>query len=286
MSAIVKTLVMLVGWLIFFLLTFQFCVRPCCLPGDRGETVIVDEPGDSTIAEAVRYPIETRIGSPTVQTGEGYPQLRTDLLAHAGANPDELLEITGYYYPGEAAPDGFANMGLARAARIRDLVVPPLDADRIELRSRLIDNAELAAQATAEAGSFRWIEAAPEEGTDRTEIVELDRDEIIIRFPFNAANKDLEAEVEDYLKKLAERMTQTDERVTITGHTDNIGGDASNVRLGQQRADFVRAALVRNGAANDRITTDSRGESQPTASNETDSGRAANRRVLVKLLPN
>ena len=60
--------------------------------------------------------------------------------------------------------------------------------------------------------------AAPEKG--ETTIVEVEN-EITIYFPFNSSVKDKNAKVDEYLKKLAERLKQTNEKVSITGHTDN-----------------------------------------------------------------
>lgn len=70
-----------------------------------------------------------------------------------------------------------------------------------------------------------------------------------------------------------------DWRVTIEGHTDDIGSDADNLRLSQARADAVRTALIDLGIAADRLTATGFGESRPVESNETIEGRARNRRV-------
>lgn len=67
--------------------------------------------------------------------------------------------------------------------------------------------------------------------------------------------------------------------VGIEGHTDSIGPDAYNQSLGQRRADSVRDYLVGKGVSSSRLTTSSYGESRPVATNDTDEGRALNRRV-------
>ena len=74
-------------------------------------------------------------------------------------------------------------------------------------------------------------------------------------------------------------------RLSIAGHTDNIGGDASNLALSRRRSDAVRKALVEqfhvDGA---RLATSGYGASQPKDSNTTPEGRSRNRRVeLVRL---
>ena len=69
--------------------------------------------------------------------------------------------------------------------------------------------------------------------------------------------------------------------VNIVGHTDSRGSDEYNQRLSQQRAESVQNYLAAGGIAKGRMRTAGRGESDPVASNDTDSGRAQNRRVDV-----
>ncbi len=71
--------------------------------------------------------------------------------------------------------------------------------------------------------------------------------------------------------------------ITVTGNTDAIGSESYNMTLGQQRADQVRDYLVSKGVASSRITSRTAGEGDPLAPNNTDNGRATNRRVLISL---
>jgi outer membrane protein OmpA-like peptidoglycan-associated protein len=69
-------------------------------------------------------------------------------------------------------------------------------------------------------------------------------------------------------------------KLNISGHTDNVGGDASNLELSRLRALSVKAALVdQYKIAADRLSTGGFGASQPQAKNDTPEGRARNRRV-------
>jgi outer membrane protein OmpA-like peptidoglycan-associated protein len=67
--------------------------------------------------------------------------------------------------------------------------------------------------------------------------------------------------------------------VQLTGHTDNTGDPASNQTLSLNRANSVKDTLVRDGVGADRISTQGMGQSQPVASNDTEDGRALNRRT-------
>lgn len=73
--------------------------------------------------------------------------------------------------------------------------------------------------------------------------------------------------------------------IRITGHTDSTGGSELNQRLSEQRADSVRQYLISQKVASGRIQTTGYGSRYPIASNDTASGREANRRVELELLP-
>jgi outer membrane protein OmpA-like peptidoglycan-associated protein len=68
-------------------------------------------------------------------------------------------------------------------------------------------------------------------------------------------------------------------RVRLEGHTDSSGDPAANRELSMDRASSLRATLVAGGIAPNRITVDGHGQDRPVASNDTDAGRARNRRI-------
>ncbi len=70
--------------------------------------------------------------------------------------------------------------------------------------------------------------------------------------------------------------------VEIQGHTDSLGSDLYNQNLSERRAHSVKQHLVRNGISSTRLTTRGYGESSPVTSNDTEAGRAHNRRVVYK----
>ncbi len=72
--------------------------------------------------------------------------------------------------------------------------------------------------------------------------------------------------------------------VEIGGHTDDVGSDASNLKLSQERADSVREYLIGKGIEPDRIIGKGYGESKPIATNSTPEGQQANRRVEFKIM--
>lgn len=72
--------------------------------------------------------------------------------------------------------------------------------------------------------------------------------------------------------------------VEIQGHTDSRGPAEYNLVLGERRASSVRDFLVAEGIGAERLQVRSYGETEPVADNETEEGRAANRRVVLKAL--
>jgi OmpA-OmpF porin, OOP family len=74
------------------------------------------------------------------------------------------------------------------------------------------------------------------------------------------------------------------EVVVVVGHTDSVGTDAYNMKLGARRAEAVKAYLISKGLDRTRVYTESKGERQPVADNKTREGRAKNRRVVVEVV--
>jgi len=115
--------------------------------------------------------------------------------------------------------------------------------------------------------------AAPPSGT---EIVEIRG----THFAFDSDR--ITAEGEAILDEAVSVMNRYPEmNVRVEGHTDSVGSEAYNMGLGQRRADSVRDYLASQGISSSRMTTRSFGESVPAASNDTDAGRAQNRRVEI-----
>jgi outer membrane protein OmpA-like peptidoglycan-associated protein len=103
-----------------------------------------------------------------------------------------------------------------------------------------------------------------------------------IYFAFNSAFIKPESEV--VLKQISDIMHKNPAwKLSVSGHTDNIGGDDFNQKLSQARAAAVKDALVKQYKIDpDRLTTGGYGASQPIADNAKVEGRARNRRVVLQ----
>ena len=87
-----------------------------------------------------------------------------------------------------------------------------------------------------------------------------------------------------YLDSLYNKLkANPDLEIEIAGHTDNVGSDAFNLQLSQQRAANVKSYLVKKGISSSRIAAKGYGELEPVADNSTEAGRQRNRRTEVRV---
>lgn len=109
--------------------------------------------------------------------------------------------------------------------------------------------------------------------------------EIILRLPsanFDFDKSELKAEAIPALTQAAQHIaTRGINRIEIAGHTDSQGSDSYNMKLGQERADSVLQFFIEQGLNPTIFSAISYGESSPIANNETEQGRASNRRVEI-----
>lgn len=105
-----------------------------------------------------------------------------------------------------------------------------------------------------------------------------------ITFAYNRA--DINPQFHQTLDRIASTLNQYPQTyVDVVGHADAIGSDAFNLDLSQRRAQSVAGYLTSRGVIRERLIATGRGESQPRASNDTEAGRAENRRVEIILRP-
>ena len=135
--------------------------------------------------------------------------------------------------------------------------------------------------ATAAKGCDGYLapKAAAKSGVTQTKIT-LQADTL---YDFNKS--DLKPEGKATLDKIAKDLSKIKLEVIIAvGNTDSVGTDAYNMALGQRRAQSVKTYLVSKGVDGSRIYTESKGKSNPVASNATAEGRAKNRRTDIEVV--
>lgn len=115
-------------------------------------------------------------------------------------------------------------------------------------------------------------------------------DEILLNMPssitFAVDRSDIQPQFYSAINDVASTLKQYPKTyITIAGHTDSTGKITYNQYLSERRAESVADYLRGQGIGYDRISTKGYGESQPIANNHTETGRAQNRRVEVRITP-
>lgn len=266
-----KALLILITSLIFFWVANSwynsYHEGLCC----QEETVVAPP------VEKEKDPLMFKWNDPTTKTYDKFPAFKKNILV--GNTDGQILQITGKYFDGEVAPagSGHADMGIARANAIWSERFSEIPKERVEFLSEKVAMRDGVKTNEFTNAGFKWIAATPA-------TVEELPDGVIVRFPYNATQKTVDAAIDDRLRKIAQRLKQNpNEKVTITGHTDSDGEDEANMRLGDRRAKTVRDILRSYGVARNRITTISKGETDHVQPNTTDRGKAANRRAEVRI---
>ncbi len=106
------------------------------------------------------------------------------------------------------------------------------------------------------------------------------------RVLFAVNQSDLSPEASATISKLAGVLKSVDiHGAGIEGHTDSTGAADYNMQLSDRRAAAVKAEFVKVGLPAANMRAVGKGETQPIASNDTDDGRAQNRRVVIVITP-
>jgi outer membrane protein OmpA-like peptidoglycan-associated protein len=121
-------------------------------------------------------------------------------------------------------------------------------------------------------------------------VVDREGDVIKLNLPdgvtFDFAKADLKPQFYPALNNVASTLAQYNQTIVeVAGHTDSVGSDAANQALSQRRAQAVGNYLIGQGLQRERFEIVGFGEQMPIASNDTDEGRARNRRVEIRVVP-
>ncbi len=278
-------LAILLGWLWFgpWSCCWQQWLCPDCVKGAVQEEQIGSQTGREEPVALAHLPIEFLKGSAEPHTYEGWEALKDSLVS--GLTDGKQLLVTGYYFEGEEAPEGFETMGLARANKVIDLLANSIPREQMTARSLLVEAAQIEHGKVLNAVDFGWEDRPTEtEKTEQASLEQISTERVLLHFPTNSAKaSDVGPDIEAYLDKAAERVKKSGEQILLIGHTDNRGSDKLNTRLGRKRAEFVRDLLLRRGVPAKQISVKSMGAKDPVASNKTKEGRAQNRRVELKI---
>ena len=164
--------------------------------------------------------------------------------------------------------------------------------DATERRQRAMVGAGVGALAGGAVGAYQdRQEAALRSQLAGTGVdVIRDGDNITLNMPgaitFGFDSSALQPQFRPVLDDLAMTLNEYNQTIIeVAGHTDSVGDAAYNQNLSEQRAATVANYLAGRGVMRDRMITIGAGETRPIASNDTEAGRAQNRRVEITLVP-
>lgn len=134
---------------------------------------------------------------------------------------------------------------------------------------------------------------APEKGvekqlvnwlSDNTKVVDKTTWFNFDRLLFETGKSTLKPESQEQLKNIVEIMkAYPNMEIKLGGYTDNVGNPQSNLKLSGDRAAIVMGQIVKGGIKSNRVTAEGFGDKFPIASNDTEEGRAQNRRISVRI---
>jgi outer membrane protein OmpA-like peptidoglycan-associated protein len=206
------------------------------------------------------------------------------------AGPGELT-LTGDGRNTSAALTEALRLGLytLRSERLCELTLGNTTLDKRAVTTCVVDKRQpviLRADLSAETVFFRARFDGPFDFEPYTPpaVVTIALDSSVL---FDTGKSELKPEARDELHEAAERIRKfAGAAVLVSGHTDDVGSDAANQALSEQRAAAVKDHFVRvEGIAADALATKGFGSTQPVADNGTEAGRARNRRVDVVIDP-
>lgn len=207
-------------------------------------------------------------------------------------NPKRVLEITGLYTKEEPNTSLLPNMGLARAANLKKhLESLGINPKQIATNARIVPSHPLDKDKLWGGIDYSFAEAAVANETakaDADRLTQIEKDlkakPLVLYFETAKSNAQIDENTRKRFADLIYYLEQKpNKKVTVTGHTDNVGPEPTNLRYGKERAEFAKDYMLKNGLKAAQINTASKGELKPIATNKTAEGRAKNRRAEVSI---
>lgn len=296
----------LIGILITILLGTYFYMTCCSSCGTNIEEELIDETiiQNETPPKATSYPFSFNDGDYaynvndnfnfnmsssnillplSLKVEDGIDGLKSFLLENTG----KVFNITGYYTNDEANKSAFPNLGLARANAVKNyLVNKGIPSHSINIMGELkndmfsaTDNVFQGPVAYSLTGEKEDLQVELKALYDK-----IKADPLVLYFKTGEAEINLSAEQRQKIADISRYLDKVDGATcSAIGHTDSQGSRTTNIKLGQERAEFAKQYLINNGISDVKIKTSSLGPDRPIASNTTEEGRSQNRRTVVTL---
>ncbi len=290
-STLYILILLLIGWMILGAwLCCRFLAVGC---GDEENNITEKSSYLWSLADGNKFTAGANDQFDFVNSNQAYLPLLADLdglvdrtSEYLTANPTRSLNIVGKYTEAETNNTILPTLGLARANQLRQLFVEHgVESKRISTSDKLVETT-LSAGDTLFNGIALSIGDYVASEDERIPRIQSDivGQPIKLYFPTGQQEVNLTAEQRTIFADIVYYLDNVEgSNLTVNGYTDNTGNLEGNQRLSRKRAEFVRDYLTGNGISTSKMTATGFGPDNPVATNDTDEGRALNRRVEVTL---
>ena len=212
-----------------------------------------------------------------------------NLKAYFDKNQNQTLNITGYALSSEKNTSAYPNLGLARANDVKNYFVSKgFKADRFETFGEIKDVWKVTNDTVLGPVDFKIKQIEIADKTNKVDWnalkAKINANPLILYFNTNQSDITLSADERQKIADLSNYLDHvSDASLNCIGNTDNVGNREINMKLGQNRAEFAKEYLTKNGIAAAKIKALSNGPDSPIADNKTAEGKAKNRRTEITL---
>lgn len=216
--------------------------------------------------------------------------LGIEKLKSSLSNSTSKFKINGLYNSSEENNSIFPDLGIARATAVKNyLISKGISENKIAVSSSLSDDLSKVGDTITNSISYELISlnSTTENNTNNWETLKTEINANPVRLYFNTGQSSINLSQEDK-HKLGKIIQYTNNvegsKILITGHTDNTTGpNNTNEYYSAKRAEFAKAYLVSNGISAAKIVTQGKAATMPIADNNTEDGRAKNRRAEISI---
>ncbi len=201
-------------------------------------------------------------------------------------NKDKSLNVTGYYTKDEKNTSMYPNLGLARANKVKNyLVEQGISSKRIDTFGELKDDIYPDTDGIYYGPLTFGLTTNENHDEDLAKLLaEIKANPLVLHFQTGKSQVALTKEQKEKFANISKYLDKVDgAKCLVVGHTDNQGKHENNLVLGQKRADLGKQYLVKNAIPESKIEAISKGETEPVATNDTEEGKAKNRRTVITI---
>lgn len=188
------------------------------------------------------------------------------------------LDIVGQYYSDEVNSTLFENLGLARANKLKTLLINcGVDSTKLNVLSEIIEGSY--------SDSIQVVTAI-----NPSQVLDMKSNDVQImtnnglseiHFPSNSTKEMTSETLNNFLKETV--ANATGKKIYLTGHTDNVGSESANKSLSINRCISIKKQLLKLGAEPNQVLCEGKGSQSPKVDNSSEENRAMNRRVEVTI---